>query len=89
MPHGTAVEIDSFKDGADLLKIGATIYCEKETHKAIIIGKGGAMLKRIGQSARGDMESFFGKKVFLQLWVKVKADWRNKEGALKGFGFDK
>lgn len=89
VPHGTAVEIDSFKDGAGLLKIGATIYCEKETHKAIVIGKGGAMLKRIGQSARGDMESFFGKKVFLQLWVKVKADWRNKEGALKGFGFDK
>ena len=89
VPHGTAVEIDSFKDGENLLKIGATIYCEKETHKAIVIGKGGAMLKRIGQSARGDMEAFFGKKVFLQLWVKVKSDWRNKEGALKGFGFDK
>lgn len=88
VPHGSAVEIEKFDDGDDLLRIEAAIYCEKESHKAILIGRGGEALKRVGSYARADMEKFFGKKVFLKLWVKVRADWRNRESDLKTLGFE-
>ena len=88
VPHGIAVEIVSFKEGDNgILNISATIYCEKKSHKGIIIGKGGQMLKRIGQMSRKEAENFFGTKVFLELWVKIKEDWRNSDIMLKNFGF--
>lgn len=87
VPHGTAVEIEKFTDEDKLLTIEAAIYCEKSSHKAIIIGKGGEALKRVGSYARADMEKFFGKKVYLKLWVKVRSDWRNRESDLKTLGF--
>lgn len=87
VPHGTAVEIEKFTDNEKLLSIEAAIYCEKNSHKAIIIGKGGEALKRVGSYARADMEKFFGKKVYLRLWVKVRSDWRNTESDLKTLGF--
>ena len=87
VPHGTAVEIESMKEGESLTKIGAVIYCEKASHKGIIIGKGGEMLKRIGSHARSDIEKLLDKKVFLELWVKVKEDWRNSNFLLKEFGY--
>lgn len=92
IPHGIAVAVEQMKereDGGNITDIGATIYCEKESHKGIIIGKKGAMLKKVGSYAREDMERFFGCKINLQLWVKVKEDWRNREGLLRNFGFDK
>lgn len=92
IPHGTAVVVEKMRsrdDKSNILDIDATIYCEKESHKGIIIGKGGAMLKKISSQARQDMENFFDCKVNLQTWVKVKEDWRNREGLLKSFGFDK
>lgn len=90
IPHGTAVAIERFKErpDKDILDIEATIYCEKESHKGIIIGKNGAMLKRISTSARIDMEKFFCCKVNLKCWVKVKEDWRNREGLIHNFGLD-
>ena len=89
VPHGIAVEISSFKENEKgILEIGATIYCEKQTHKGIIIGKGGAMLKKIGSMARKDMENFFGGKVYLELWVKVKEGWRDSSFLLKNFGYE-
>lgn len=89
VPHGIAVEISSFKENEKgILEIGATIYCEKQTHKGIIIGKGGAMLKKIGSMARKDMEHFFGGKVYLELWVKVKEGWRDSSFLLKNFGYE-
>lgn len=90
IPHGTAVAIERFKERADsdILDIEATIYCEKESHKGIIIGKNGAMLKRISTRARMDMEKFFDCKVNLKCWVKVKEDWRNREGLIHNFGLD-
>ena len=69
--------------------IEATIYCERDTHKRIIIGKQGSMLKKIGTYARQDMENFFDGKINLQMWVKVREDWRNKQGLLRSFGYDK
>lgn len=88
VPHGIAVEIVSFKEGDNgVLNISATIYCEKKSHKGIIIGKGGLMLKKIGQLSRKEAERFFGTKVFLELWVKIKEDWRNSDIMLKNFGF--
>ena len=89
VPHGTAVEIEKFSDGEDLLRIEAAIYCEKNSHKSIIIGKGGEALKRVGSYARADMEKFFGKKVFLKLWVKVRSDWRNSMSDLRTLGFER
>ena len=71
-----------------LIDMDATIFCERDSHKGIIIGKGGAMLKRIGSYARQDMEKFFDCKVNLQLWVKVKEDWRNRESLLRSMGYD-
>lgn len=89
VPHGIAVEISSFKENEKgILEIGATIYCEKQTHKGIIIGKSGAMLKKIGSMARKDMEHFFGGKVYLELWVKVKEGWRDSSFLLKNFGYE-
>ncbi|MBC7765608.1 MAG: GTPase Era [Hyphomonadaceae bacterium] len=88
VPHGVAVEIVTMKPNEKgLLEITANIYCEKDSHKGIIIGKQGSMLKRIGTMARMDIEKIFGNKIFLELWVKVKPDWRNSEFMLKDFGF--
>lgn len=88
IPHGTAVEISRFYERDDgIIEIEATIYTEKQTHKGIIIGKQGSMLKKIGEQARQDMEQFLGTKVFLQTWVKVKENWRDSEVSLRNFGF--
>ena len=90
IPHGIAVSIEKMRErnDKDLLDIEAIIYCEKESHKGMVIGKKGAMLKRISTFARQDLESFFGIKVNLQTWVKVKEDWRNREGLIHNFGLD-
>ena len=88
IPHGTAVEITRFIERDDeVIEIDATIYCEKASHKGIIIGKQGAMLKKIGESARRDIERFMGTKVYLQTWVKVKENWRDSDVMLKNFGY--
>ena len=91
VPHGIAVTIESLEErdtsaGEPILDIGATIYCERESHKGIVIGKKGAMLRRIGSEARADLEAFFEIKVNLDIWVKVKEGWRNKEALIKNFG---
>ncbi len=88
IPHGTAVVVEEFKDENTLIRIRAEIYCEKSTHKGIILGKNGEMLKKIGTYAREDLERFFGCKVFLDLWVKVKDGWRDRGGYLRDFGYD-
>ena len=93
VPHGIAVYIERFfetdsKAGEPIINVEAVIYCERESHKGIIIGKGGAMLKRVGTLARRDIENFFGTKVSLKLWVKVKEDWRNREGIIRTLGLD-
>ena len=77
------------REDSDITDIDATIFCERESHKGIIIGKGGAMLKKVGSYARTDMERFFGCRVNLKLWVKVREDWRNREGLLRSLGYDK
>lgn len=89
VPHGTGVEVVTFKERPDksIIDIEANIYCEKETHKGIIIGKEGRMLKNIGSLARADIENLLGVKVFLKLWVKVKPDWRNSDNMLKTLGY--
>ena len=88
IPHGTAVEITRFTEREDgVAELEATIYCEKDSHKGIIIGKKGAMLKKVGELAREDMERFLGTKVFLQTWVKVKENWRDSTALLRNFGF--
>ena len=89
IPHGVAVVTESMKERGDITDIDATIYCERDTHKGILIGKGGAMLKKIGSKAREDMERFFGCRINLRLWVKVKEDWRQRPGVLTALGFDK
>jgi len=92
VPHGIAVDIETMRTRDDpqreIIDIEATIYCEKESHKGIVIGKKGAMLKQIGSQARADMEEFFGRKVNLKLWVKVSDDWRNRDDRLKRLGFE-
>lgn len=88
VPHGIAVEIEKMQELDDITKIYAAIYCEKASHKGIIIGKNGEMLKKIGQKARADIEEMLDKKVYLELWVRVKDGWRNSEKMLKNFGFD-
>ena len=90
IPHGTAVEVSSMKKRPDrnLVDIQAVIYCERESHKGIIIGKGGAMLKKIGTLSRQDITGLLGSEVNLQLWVKVKKDWRDSDFLLKNFGYD-
>ena len=87
IPHGTAVTIERMEDRGRIVDIDATIYCERETHKGMLIGKKGEMLKRIGTQAREDAERFLGTKVNLQCWVKVKEDWRNREGLIKNVGY--
>lgn len=87
IPHGVAVVIEAFEESSKLIKIRAEIFCEKDSHKPIIIGKRGDMLKRIGTMAREDMEKIFGIKVFLDLWVKVKENWREQNAAIANFGF--
>ena len=91
IPHGVAVEIDSFKErkNQDMIDIRATIICERDSHKGIIIGKNGRKLKGIGKSAREDIEGLLGVKVFLELWVKVRPGWRDSDTFLKNFGYKK
>lgn len=91
IPHGIAVEIDRMKQrkNQDIIDIDATIVCERESHKGIIIGKGGAMLKKIGSNARYEMEQLLEAKVNLKLWVKVKKDWRDSDYLMKNFGYNK
>lgn len=91
IPHGIAVTIESLNErdsrsGEAILDIEATLFCERESHKRIVIGKGGAMLKKMGSEARADLEAFFMIKVNLNIWVKVKEGWRNREGMIKNFG---
>lgn len=88
VPHGVAVSIESIKERPLVMDIAATIYCEKDSHKGIIIGKGGRMLKSVGIKAREDIEALLNCHVNLQLWVKVKEDWRNRENVLKTLGYD-
>ncbi len=88
VPHGTAIEVTKFSEREDeVIEMDVTIYCEKQSHKGIIIGKQGAMLRRIGERARKDIEAFMGTKVFLQTWVKVKENWRDSDTFLRNFGF--
>ena len=87
IPHGTAVVIEEFKDEKRLLSVRAEIFCERESHKRIIIGKNGEMLKKIGSYAREDAEALFGTKVFLDLWVKVKDNWRDRPTLVANFGY--
>lgn len=88
IPHGIAVSIESMKEKGKICHIDATIVCERESHKGIIIGKGGAMLKKIGSTARPEIEDLLEMQVNLQLWVKVKKDWRDSDFLLKNFGYD-
>ncbi|MBQ7698770.1 MAG: GTPase Era [Clostridia bacterium] len=87
IPHGTAVTIEDFKEKKDLISIRAEIFCEKASHKGIIIGKNGETIKKIGTYAREDLEEFFGCRVFIDLWVKVKKNWRDSVSAAKNFGY--
>lgn len=89
IPHGIAVSIDKMKERGKVTDIEATIICERDSHKGIIIGKQGAMLKKIGSAARYEIEDMMEKKVNLQLWVKVKKDWRDSDYLIKNFGYDK
>jgi len=89
IPHGTAVELTKFSErDSGVVDVEATIYCEKASHKGIIIGKQGAMLKKISTMARHDMEKFMGTKVFLETWVKVKENWRENANYVRSFGYD-
>lgn len=90
IPHGIAVEITGMKkrENKELVDIDATLYCERESHKRIIIGKNGSMLKKIGTNARLDIERLLGSPINLQIWIKVKKDWRNSNFLLKNFGYD-
>ena len=93
VPHGIAVDLERFVErdtasGEPIVEVEATIICEKDSHKGIIIGKSGAMLKKIGTLARRDIENFFGIKANVKLWVKVKEDWRNRQGLIHTFGLD-
>ena len=89
IPHGTAVEITRFAERDDeVIEVEATIYCEKKSHKGIIIGHEGAMLKKISTEARQDIEKFMGAKVYLQTWVKVKENWRDNMNYIRSFGYD-
>ena len=90
VPHGIAVVTESFseREDKDILNISVLIYCEKESHKRIIIGKNGSMLKKVGANARRELEKFFRIQVNLQTWVKVKEDWRNRDMLLEQFGLN-
>lgn len=88
IPHGVAIELESYSEEPTITRIGAVIYCEKKSHKGIIIGKEGKKLKGIGKSARIEIEALLGVKVFLELWVKVKENWRDSDFALNSFGYN-
>lgn len=90
VPHGVGVGVDKMerREDRDIMDVYATIYCERESHKGIIIGKGGSMLKRIGQESRKDIEWMLGCQVNLQLWIKIKEDWRNRPGMLHELGYE-
>ncbi len=88
IPHGVAVTIESMKYRKKIVDINATIICERDSHKGIIIGKGGAMLKKVGSLARPEIEEMLEKQANLQLWVKVKKDWRDSDFMIKNFGYD-
>lgn len=87
VPHGVAVEIEQYIEEDDITRIAAVIYCEKKSHKGMIIGKGGRKLKGIGKSAREEIEALLGTKVYMDLWVKVKENWRDSDIALSNFGY--
>lgn len=87
VPHGVAVEIEQYKEEDNITRISAVIYCEKKSHKGMIIGKGGRKLKGIGKSARAEIEALLGTKVFLETWVKIKENWRDSDIALSNFGY--
>ena len=87
VPHGVAVEIEQYVEDEDITRISAVIYCEKKSHKGIIIGKGGRKLKGIGKDARKEIEALLGTRVFLETWVKVKENWRDSDIALSNFGY--
>jgi GTP-binding protein Era len=93
VPHGIAIDLERFFErdtaaGEPIIEVEATIICERESHKGIIIGKNGSMLKRIGTMARREIEDFFGIRATVKLWVKVKEDWRNRQGLIHTFGLD-
>jgi len=88
IPYSVEVEVESFQEEELLIRISAVIYCERESQKGILIGKAGSALKRVGSQARKDIEEFFQKQVFLQLYVKVDRDWRSNTGRLKHYGYD-
>ena len=88
IPYSVEVEVESFQEEDDIIRISAVIYCERDSQKGIIIGKAGSALKRVGSQARKDIEEFFQKRVFLQLFVKVDKDWRSNSGRLKHYGYD-
>lgn len=88
IPHGIAIEIEKMKENSNITSINASIYCEKASHKGIIIGKNGEMLKKTGILARADIEKMLDKKVYLELWVKVRPYWRNSNSQIKNFGFE-
>lgn len=87
IPYSVEVAVESFKEDDALIRISAVIYCERDSQKGILIGKGGKALRKVGTEARKDIEAFFGKKVFLELFVKVERDWRNREQKLRSFGY--
>ena len=91
IPHGIALTVERFKErqDKDLVDIDVNIYCEKKSHKGMVIGKGGAMLKKIASQARVECEEFLGTRVNLQCWVKIKDDWRDNDFLLNNFGFQK
>ena len=89
VPHGIMVEVEFFEETPKLIRVGCVIYCEKKSHKGIIIGKNGAMLKKIGTEARKEIETMLDGKVNLKLWVKVRKDWRESDILLKNYGYDK
>ena len=88
IPYSVEVEVESFQESENLIRISAIIYCERDSQKGIIIGKAGSALKRVGSQARKEIEEFFQKQVFLQLFVKVDRDWRSSTGRLKHYGYD-
>ena len=87
VPYSVEVAVEEFKEEENIINISAVIYCERDSQKGIIIGKNGLAIKKIGSAARKDIEAFFQKKVFLQLYVKVEKDWRNRENKLRNFGY--
>jgi len=88
VPYSAEVEVEEFKEKDNIINVSAVIYVIRESQKGIIIGKGGKMIKKVGREARMDAEEFFGKKIYLELFVKVAKDWRDKENQLKNFGYD-